>query len=245
MLGGTRLGASAFLSNMERRALEDAMFGSKTVRAGVDLVQEGQSTDWLIVIVRGWACRIKTTREGDRQVVALLVPGDVANLDSLLLETPNYGVRSLTEVTTVSLRRGQALALAAEHPGIARTFTWLAMVENAILSQWALCLGRLSATQRLAHLFCELSIRTGDQPGNNGGFEVPMTQETLGDVLGLTAVHINRTMQRLRADGLIVTNGRSFTIPDAAALGRIGDFTPAYLNREPKGDSLLTESGAG
>lgn len=242
-LGETRLGKSAFLSDAERDALEDAMLSSRTVRSGAELVREGDRTDRLTLLVRGWACRFKTTPDGGRQIVALLVPGDVVNLDALLIDRPGYGVRALTEATLASIGRQRALALAARHPGVARTFTWLALVENATLSQWALGLGRYSALQRLAHLFCELSVRLADRPERNGGFEFPLTQEHLGEALGLTPVHVNRTIQRLRADGLIATNGRSFTIPDPDALVRLGGFDPAYLHREPE-DAVLAEANA-
>jgi CRP-like cAMP-binding protein len=226
-LAGTRL---ACLSGEERRTLEAAASPVRPFRAGTDLIREGGLTNRLYIVARGWAYRFKTTRGGSRQIVALLVPGDIANLDSLMLDRPDYGVRALTAAELVAIPRERALALAGEHAGIAKALARLAMVENANLSQWALCLGRHSAQQRIAHLLCELSARVTGSSEDPSSFELPMTQEQIADTVGLTPVHVNRTMQQLRSDGLIVTAGRSIMFPDAARLREVGEFDSAYLH---------------
>lgn len=230
---GTRLLESRSLSQEERRALGDAVSSPHSVRTGTDLVQEGQCSANLFIVVDGWACRYMATNGGERQVSALLVPGDIGNLDSLLFDRLDYGVRTLTDATVVALSRDRALALAALHPGIARTFTWLAMVENVTLSRWALSLGCRTAREQLAHLFCELSARLDAEDGNQSSFDHPLRQEQIGDAIGRTAVHVNRTMQQLRAEGLIVTEGRRMIIPDVARLRRIAEFDPRYLHIHP------------
>lgn len=229
-LSGTRLAASDLLSPDERDALDDVAFTPRPVRAGDDLVREREAADHVLFLVDGWAHRFKTTRDGGRQIVGLAVPGDLANLDSFLFPRPDYGVRALTPGTVVPVPRDRLMALAAEHPGIARALTWTALVENATLGQWALCLGRHSAQQRLAHLICELAVRLGADGDAEVTFRLPLTQEHLADALGLTAVHVNRVMQQLRADGLIATANRSVTIPDMGRLRELGDFDPAYLH---------------
>ncbi len=228
-LSDARLTASSILSADERRALEDIALTPRPVGAGDDLVREHEPADQLHFVTEGWAMRFKPTRGGDRQIVGLAVPGDLANIDSFLFRELDYSVRALTHAVVVPVPRDRLLALAAEHPGIARALTWTALVENATLSQWAFCLGRKNAEGRLAHLLCELAIRLG-QTGDAARFELPLTQEHLADALGLTAVHVNRIMQRLRADGLIATANRAVTIPDTARLREVGDFDPAYLH---------------
>ena len=229
-LAGTRLWASRFLSREERDTLEEAVVSTRSVNANTDLMREGERTDALFIVADGWACRYTTTREGGRQLPALLVPGDVGNLDSLMFDRLDYGVRTLTQATIVALPRDRALALAAQHPGIARTFTWLALVENVILSKWTLSLGRRSAKARLAHLLCELSVRLDAEDGNESSFVFPLTQEQIADALGLTPVHVNRTMQHLRTEGMIATANRTMTLPDVQGLRRIGGFDPRYLH---------------
>lgn len=231
-LAGTRLWASRFLSREEREAL-DAVGSTRSVKANTDLAREGEPTDTLFIVAGGWACRYTTTREGGRQLPALLVSGDVGNLDSLLFDRLDYGVRTLTQATIVALPRDQALALAAQHPGIARTFTWLALVENVILSKWALSLGRRSAKERLAHLLCELSVRLNAKDGDESSFAFPLTQEQVADALGLTSVHVNRTMQQLRTEGLVATEKRRMIIPNVAQLRYVGGFDPRYLHIDP------------
>ena len=229
-LEGTRLWASHFLSREEKHALEGGVLLAKSVSAGTDLVREGERADSLFIVVDGWACRYTMTREGGRQFPTLLVPGDIGNLDSLLFDRLDYGVRTLTDTMILTLPRDRALASAAQHPGIARTFTWLALIENATLGKWALSLGRRSAKERLAHLLCELSVRLDAEDGNESSFAFPLTQEQVADALGLTSVHVNRTMQQLRTEGLIATENRMMKIPNVAQLRHIGGFNPRYLH---------------
>jgi two-component sensor histidine kinase len=113
------------------------------------------------------------------------------------------------------------------------------MVENSILSKWALSLGRRSARERMAHLFCELSVRTDSEDDNQSSFDFPLTQEQLADALGLTSDHVNRTLQGLRAEGLITVDKRRIWLSDVAQLRRIGGFDPAYLHQEGPSDAQL------
>ncbi|WP_081469627.1 Crp/Fnr family transcriptional regulator [Sphingomonas sp. PAMC 26617] len=229
-LSGTALWRSPFLSQQERRALEDAVASPRPVSVHKQLVREGACADSLFLIIEGWACRYTTTTNGSRQFSALLLPGDLCNLDALLTVRPDYGVRTLTQATILALPRDRALALATQHAGITRTFTWLAFVENAILGKWAQSLGRRSAKERLAHLLCELSMRSSMADGTETSFEFPLTQEQIADALGLTAVHVNRMMHLLRAEGLVAIANRTMTLPDVARLRQIGGFDPRYLH---------------
>lgn len=229
---GAGLWPSRFLLRDERHALEGAIVSSRSIGAHVDLFGEREHADNLFLMKDGWACRYMITREGGRQLIALLVPGDLCNLDCLLFDRLDYGVRTLTQSTIVAWPRDKAVALATKYPGIARMFARRALVENATLGKWALTLGRLSATQRLAHLFCELSVRLGMEDNDKSSFEFPLTQEHIGDVLGLTAVHVNRMVQLLRGEGLISLSNRTLTIQNVAKLRRIGGFDPHYLHVE-------------
>lgn len=233
-LADTRLAQLAFVSDQERAALSRVRVIPRHLAPGDELIPEESSPDYLYLVSAGWAYRYITTRSGGRQILALIAPRGVCNLDNLLFERANFGVRALTQATVLALFRDQALALAAEHPGVSRAFTWLAIVENAILSQWALGLGRRTALGRLAHLLCELSIRIGTSEAGDGSFELPMTQEFIADMLGLTPIHVNRTMQHLRAEGFIVTAGRKVTILDTDRLRSVAEFDPSYLNQIEK-----------
>ncbi len=229
--GTTILARLPWLSADERAALTEAISVPRTVNANCELVGEGARADGLHLLVDGWACQYRSLRDGQRQMAALILPGEMCNLDGLLLERSDFSVRTLTPATVVTLPRDRALALADAHPGIVRGFTWLALIENAILGQWALGLGRRTARQRLSHLVCELAVRLGAVDGNGARYHLPLTQEQLADALGLTSVHVNRTLQALRGEGLVATRGRAVTVPDMAALALAAEFDPSYIRR--------------
>ena len=226
----SRLVRSGLLAPEEERALAEAVMPARMLRAGTDLVREGERADALFLVTHGWLGRYTITQDGGRHFSALLVPGDIGNLDTLMLERLDYGVRTLTKATVLALPRDRALALTEQHAGIARAFTWLAMVENVTLSRWTLSLGRRPALERVAHLLCELSVRLRVEADGASSFVLPLTQEQIADAVGLTAVHVNRMMQQLRHDGLIRTDGRKFTMPDVAQLRRVAGFDPRYLH---------------
>ncbi|WP_375427946.1 Crp/Fnr family transcriptional regulator [uncultured Sphingomonas sp.] len=229
-MAGTRLATSPFLSADDLCALEQIMSPPRSFRSGVDLIREGDRPDELLIMARGWACRSTATRKGDRQSPAVLVPGDIGNLDTLLLERLDYDVRTLTESTITAMPRDRVLALCAERPGLARSFTWLALIENVALSKWTLSLGRRPARERVAHLLCELSARMGREVEDRSSFPYPLTQYHVADALGLTPVHVNRMMQQLRAEGAIRTASRTMTVPCVARLREIAGFDPRYLH---------------
>jgi len=231
-LAGTRLWRSRYLSPEDRRALEGAVAWSRAYGANTDLVRAREQVDHLLFITRGWGYQYLCTRDGGRQLPALLVPGDMMNLDALLFGELDYGVKTLTPATIVAVPCSQALVLAETHPGIARAFTSLALIENAALSKTALSIGRRPACARLAHLFCELMVRLGYEDDGAYSFEFPLTQEQIGDALGLTPVHVNRMMQQLRGENLIRVSHRIMTIRDVAALRQACEFDPAYLHMD-------------
>ncbi|MDQ0840021.1 Crp/Fnr family transcriptional regulator [Sphingomonas faeni] len=232
--------SAQMLTRDEQYALEEIALHVTPVGPHTDIVREGEGTDRLFIVTKGWACRYATTRNGGRLLSRLLVPGDIANLDSLLFDRLDYGVRTITQTTIVALPRKRVSMLAAKYSGIARALACLAFTENAIVSQRALSLGRRSATERIAHLLCELSVRFDAEIGGESSYAFPLTQEVIGDALGLTAIHVNRTMRVLQKDGLIALENRYITIPDIAALRQACGFNPSYLHMPPSADAQRT-----
>ena len=231
-LRDTALFRAPFLVATERHALEQVVTWSKRFDPQKDIICEATDADDLLIVASGWAYRYSCVSDGGRQLTGLVMPGDVANLDTLLFDQVTYSVRTLTEVTIVALPRGEALALADEHPGIARTFTGMAMVENAISRKWIVSLGRRPARARIAHLLCEIGVRLGVADDTEIAFPFPLRQEQIGDVLGLTNVHVNRMIRQLLAEGLIEFCDRVLTIPDVAALRHVAGFDASYLQMD-------------
>jgi CRP-like cAMP-binding protein len=225
----TGLWRSNFLTEAERFALEQAATPPKRFEGHRDIICEADKAENLLLVTSGWVCRYTCAPDGGRQVTALLVPGDIANLDSLLFSRVTYTVRTLTPATIVALPRSRALALVDEYPGIARAFTALAIIETAIASKWMLSLGRRSAHGRIAHLLCEIVTRLGVKGEKDIIVPFPLRQEQVGDVLGLTAVHVNRMIRQLRGEGLIDISDRGLRVCDLVALRHAAGFDPAYL----------------
>lgn len=233
MLAATPFSRSGFLAAEDKLALAELAGEARAFKAGADVVAEGVDTDRVYLLIDGWACRYKTSRDGARQIIGLALPGDICNLDSFMRPRVNFGVTTLTRATAVGLQRDRVQALAAERPGIAGAFTWCTIQENEILGEWALSLGRHSAYKRVARLICEVAVRLGGEHAAAASFEWPVTQQQIGDMLGLTAVHTNRTLRDLRSEGLIVIDGRQVRIPDMTELRSAGEFDGAYLDAGP------------
>jgi CRP-like cAMP-binding protein len=230
-LADTCLGRLTCISDAEREVLSKVPVNVRVFGAREELIKQGSHPSHLYFQKEGWTHRYVANCRGDRQIVTLLLPGGVCNLDNLLFERADFGVRTLTEAVVLCVPRQQALELLAEHPGIGRAFTSLALADNAILTQWAVCLGRRSAEARLAHLLLEICFRMRTAEAAEEGFHMPLTQEVLADVLGLTIVHTNRILQRLRGLGLVATKGRKMLILDPLGLRQMAEFDPSYLHQ--------------
>ncbi len=197
------------------------------------MLREGQGTDALHVVIDGWCCRYRLLADGRRQLPALLLPGDICDLDALLLNRIHYGVATLTASTVATIPRAHLRDLMDEFPEIRDVLWWMLSVENSIAAEWAVGLGRRTSEERLAHLVCELLVRlavVGHSQENS--FRLPLTQQELGDTLGVSTVHVNRTLQSLRSSGLIRQEGRGITVRDWGALKELAGFSADYLHIE-------------
>lgn len=228
------------LSAADRQALEGVV-GEKLRRVGPreDIVREGDSASHVSLILDGWACRYKQLEDGRRQIVAFFLPGDLCDTFIDVLREMDQSIGTLTPVTFAEISRDTLGAVAARHPRIMQALWWDTLVSASIQREWTVNLGQRSATERLGHLLCEVFIRLKGVGLTEGDHCVlPTTQADLADAMGLSTVHINRTLQELRGSGLIVLKGRNLTIPDLAALQAASLFTPNYLHLDHVGRHL-------
>lgn len=203
----------------------------RTVEANSVFVPEGARGNAIHVLLDGWAARFKMLDNGSRQVPALRLAGDICNLDALYLDRMDCGTVSLTRCTVAAIPREGLLALIDRRPGVRAAIGRMAAVDNGVSAQWTVCLGRRSARERLAHLLCELQARLrAVGASGDDGFALPLTQEEIADVLGLTAVHVNRTLQTLRGSGLIRLKDQRLQVPDVQALQELAGFDARYLH---------------
>ena len=221
----------AGLGDADAAALQALCDHVRHVPARQPLVVEGDRTDSVLVLLKGWAARTKQFPDDRRQFTALLVPGDVCNLGALHVRRQDHRVTTLTACDVAVVGRRALGDLAASSRRIAEALGWLACVEQSIADEWLACLGRRSAREHLAHLLCELLLRlSAVGEGERDGFLLPLTQEELADAMGLTPVHVNRTLQSLRTDRLVGLESHRLRMLDWAGMTHVAGFRPDYLH---------------
>ncbi|WP_407168304.1 Crp/Fnr family transcriptional regulator [Bradyrhizobium sp. ORS 111] len=217
--------------------------------ARVDIVREGDRPKDVHLILSGWACRYKQLEDGRRQVVSFFLPGDICDVNIFILREMDHSIGTITPVSIADLSREFFDDIAVRHPRIVTAFWWETLVNAAIQREWTMNLGQRTALERTAHLLCEVWLRlrlAGLTKGDSCDF--PLTQADLADATGLSKVHVNRTLQELRAEGLIVLKGKTLSVPDLDRLMRAGLFNSNYLHMDHEGqqlDAAVTDAAAG
>jgi CRP-like cAMP-binding protein len=232
-----KLGQFTRLSVDDKRVLERAA-GERVRQIGAheDILREGEKPRAINLVLSGWAYRYKTLEDGRRQIIAFFLPGDLCDLNVYVLREMDHSVGALTPVTLAELPRTLLDEITLNHPRVTQALWWDTLVNAAIQREWTVNLGQRAASERLAHLFCELFLRLrAVGMTENNSCELPVTQAELADATGLSAVHVNRTLQDLRAVRLIVLKGKTLTIPDLDALMRAALFNANYLHLDRVG----------
>lgn len=220
------------LSEAERTTLERISAQGTVVGPRIDLIREGDAPDGVIVVMEGIACRQKHRANGSRQITAFLVPGDTCDLDVGLLTRMDHTVTTLSICRVVRLSGDAVARLLEEHPAIAKALRISTLVDEATLREWLVNVGCRSAIERIAHLLCELLVRLQIVGfASEDSYELPVTQLDLADTVGLSNVHVNRSLQELRRQGVIELKGRNLKILDRQKLRTIAEFNARYLHR--------------
>jgi CRP-like cAMP-binding protein len=198
-------------------------------------VREGDAPTLCCILLSGFAYRQKLTGDGSRQIVSLHIPGDPLDLQNLFLDLADHNVQTLTRAELAFIPRDAIRALVRSHPAIAHAIFVAILIEASVCREWVLNVGRRGARARLAHLLCEFAARLEAQGlAGDYGYQLPMSQEQLADALGLTPVHVNRTLKALETDGLIRRDKRFVSFPDWKRMRDFADFTVRYLHLEPQ-----------
>ena len=203
----------------------------RTVPAKQDILSEGERPDYVHVIIDGWAARYKTLRNGSRQIVAYLIPGDFCDLHVAILGHMDHGILALTRCRVAYIPSAELDVLTSQHNGLTKALWWSTLVDEGVLREWILNVGRRDAYERIAHLLCEMHARMR-MVGlvEDGRLALPLTQDQLADTTGLTPVHVNRTLQRLRKENLIEIGKGMLTVLDVDALREAAGFNGNYLH---------------
>ncbi|MEG3085667.1 Crp/Fnr family transcriptional regulator [Sphingomonas sp. PB2P12] len=215
----------------DRAALFGLPYSVRTFDAGSYLVREGDMSDQCRVILAGFVVRQKFSGEGLRQIVSTHTPGDVLGLHHLYIDTADHNIQTLTRCNIAAISTKALRELALRYPTVGAALFTYTLLEAARYRESMLNVGRRDARTRVAHLLCELAVRL-DVPGlpPGQGYELPMTQEELGDAVGLTPVHVNRTLRSLVEDGLVVKDKRILKFPNWDRLVEVADFSSRYLH---------------
>jgi len=228
-----KLKARDAVSADEERVLREAIIRVEDVPSDRNVVRAGEELSISILLIDGLMCRYKDLRNGQRQIMELHVPGDFLDLHSFLLKRLDHYVMSLVPSRIAIVPHTSLAAITEQHPHLARLLWLTTLIDAAIHREWLLSLGRRTALGRIAHFFCEMHARLQVvELADATGFPLRITQTDLAECLGLTSVHVNRTLRELREKGLAVFRDSRVEILDPAGLQRTAEFDPDYLQLE-------------
>ncbi len=227
-----KLGVFVALSEVELAVLANLHRRRRTFAAGRDLVHQGQSGHAAYILADGWVCSYKMMPDGSRQIVDFQIPGDFLGLRSVLLHTSDHSIEPITEIQVSEVLAGDLLDAFARTPRLATAVLWAASRDEAMVVEHLVGLGRRDAHQRVAHFLLELGARLALVGlGSKAGYACPLTQYLLADALGLSAIHVNRVLRKLREDGLLTFRDGRVSFDNYQGLVGLTEFDPAYLDQ--------------
>jgi CRP-like cAMP-binding protein len=231
-----------YVAKLERRgalsaAGRDAIIAIPTRRRAYaiyqDIVSEGDRPAHSCFVETDLVSRYKTLRNGARQIVSFHIRGDMVDLQSALVVVADHGIRAHAPTSVIMLDHGDILRVAAEFPDVGRALWFDTLIDAAIFREWTVNVGRRNARERTAHLLLEFAYRfKAAGMMRDDSFELPVSQSDLSDALGITAVHLNRTLQWLRKERFIRTLSKTISIENWGEMIRLAGFTSAYLHPE-------------
>src|SRR5579863_2551188 len=218
----------------ELAAINDLKMQHLKLSAGAEIIRAGDDCPNLFTLYSGWAFRFKTLPDGRRQILNILLPGDLLGLQAAMFEAAQHGIEALTDVQLCVLPRRGVWALFGKVPGLAFDVAWLGSREESIVDENLASVGRRTAVERVAALIVALYKRT-KRLGlvTDDSFDFPLTQQHLADALGLSLVHTNKTLAKLRRMGLFTSKNGSLTLTNPHALTRVGQFFDEEIPQRP------------
>lgn len=219
------------LDDGERRTVLALPHTTRELTANQIVVWDGDRPQNACLLVSGFAFRHKLAGNGGRQILSIHMKGDLIDLQNSLLGVADHNLQMIT-AGTIALIPVQAIReIAFQIPAVGMAMWYETLVEGSIFREWILNVGRRDAFTAIAHLLCEFALRMDvAELGEATKYELPLTQEQLADAVGLTSVHVNRTLMRLEAEGHIRRRKRTIQIDDWQTLAKVADFEPRYLH---------------
>lgn len=228
-----KLESIATLTDKQRQAIERLPVRLHTLAARQDIVRDGDKPAHCCLLLDGWAYRYKLLGDGRRQILSFHIPGDIPDLQSLHIPTMDCSLASMTKATVAFIPHDSLSDLASQHPGVSAMFWRETLIDAAIFRAWMVGMGRRSAFEQVAHLFCEMYLKLqAVEMADHYRCPLPITQIDLADAVGLTSVHVNRVLKEMRSRTLITLHDQTLVIEAWDELLRIAEFDPTYLQLE-------------
>ena len=234
------------LSEEEKNVLRSASSITRDLSADKDVMRDGDEPSDCNLLLEGMVFRYKVTAEGRRQIMSFHTPGDIFDAQSFILERMDHSIATLTPCKIALIPHRTMLEITQAYPRIARAIWKDTLIDAAIFREWMTSIGRRASYARIAHLMCEVYVKlqiVGLAESNR--IDWPITQEEIGDSLGLSSVHVNRILQELRGDGLITLDRKTLTIDDWEGLQAAGQFDVNYLHLKPGRMISKSSNGSG
>lgn len=211
-----------------------------------DLIHERTAAEGVFVVLQGYAARYKLLPDGRRQIVGILLPGDMCDLRIFLVKKMDHSICALTAVKAALIEPAAVMNLLERYPRLARALLWTTVVEDSITREWVINVGCRTAYERVAHLLCEIFWRmeiVGLVRDNACAF--PLTQIELADTLALSSVHVNRTLMEMRRANLLRISSGQLELLDRRALETVSGFDPVYLHLEGLAPAAVSRDSTG
>jgi CRP-like cAMP-binding protein len=232
-----KLRARYDISEAEESLIRSFVSPPTEVAAKQTVIRGGDLLSRSTLLLEGMMCRYKDLANGTRQITELHVAGDFVDLHSFTLKSLDHNIMALTPCTIATVDHSDLKRVTEESPHLTRVYWFTTNLDAAVHREWVLSLGRRSAISRTAHLFCELHVRLGIVGlADDNGFDLALTQVDLAECLGMTAVHLNRTLRDLRDQKIVQFRSRRVVIGDLAQMRRTAEFSTEYLylDKEPR-----------
>lgn len=238
-----KLAGSVSLSPQEMAVLAELQVPIRPVRRHREIITEGRKYAELFVLLEGIAIRYRVSHDGRRQILNIALPGDFIGFPACFFESALFSVAALTDAVISSVPMSRLLALFERHSRLAAILLWQFSCETAIYAEHLIDIGRRSAVERVGHLLLELLIRLqAIGLAEARSFSLPLTQQVIGDLLGLSAAHVNRSLRLLRDDGLVTITGQHVVITDFERLAALTHLEKSCISRFQVNKALTSQT---
>lgn len=226
-----KLGKVSRLDDSDKSIINDFFRNRIKMNSGTDLIISGKKAENAFVLIEGWAYRYKILANGRRQIISYLLPGDICDIYAFVLRKMDHSIGLLTDATIGIASVSDLWTMLWSSRNIGQAFFRSTIIDECVIREHVVRVGRRNALQRLSHLLCELWVRLKQvNLVKNDSVYFPINQDHLADALGLTSVHLNRTLQVLRSNDCLSLSGKTLRIYDWEKLQEIAEFDASYLS---------------